>query len=160
RAPDDVVYRSGTPADRSFDAASVPPLTAPWPSKSTARRADTPLHGALMISATPVAAPSGRYLIELGASLEPAKAVEGHLLGLLGVLLPVLVACAAGGGYLLVGWALRPVDRIAQSAEQMAVQDIEARLPVVPSGDAIERLSISLNHMLTRLHESMQTSRR
>lgn len=160
RAPDEQVYRSGTPANRSFDAAAVPPLPVPWPPKSSARRVETPARQSLMISATPLDTRSGRYLIELGASLEPVETVEEHLLGLLGLLLPVLVVCAASGGYLLVGWALRPVDRISQSAEQMAVQDVEARLPVVPSGDAIERLSISLNHMLARLRESMQTSRR
>lgn len=160
RAPDVLIFRSATPADRSFDALSVPPLPGSWPAGSKAQRIETAQHEALMVSATPLATPSGEYLVELGASLQPIETLEAHLIGLLGMLLPVLVACAAGGGYLLVGWALRPVDRIAQSAEQMAVQDIKARLPVVPSGDAIERLSISLNHMLARLHESMQTSRR
>jgi heavy metal sensor kinase len=160
RAPDIHVYRSGTPADRSFDAAAVPGLSGQWPAKSAARRVETPARESLMITATATDTASGHYLIELGASLGPVEAVQTHLLRLLGLLLPVLVACAAGGGYLLVGRALRPVDRIAQSAEQMAVQDVDARLPVVPSGDAIERLSISLNHMLTRLRESMQTSRR
>jgi signal transduction histidine kinase len=113
-----------------------------------------------MVSATPVETASGRYLIELGAPLEPIEAVQKRLLSLLGMLLPVLVACAAGGGYLLVGWALRPVDRISQTAEQMSAQDLESRLPVVPSGDALERLSISMNHMLARLRDSVQTSRR
>ncbi|HEY1610373.1 MAG TPA: ATP-binding protein [Paraburkholderia sp.] len=160
RAADTHIYRSGTPADRSFDAGSVPELAGPWPAKSAARRVETRTQESLMITATATDTASGHYLIELGASLGPVEAVQTHLLRLLGLLLPVLLACAAGGGYLLVGRALRQVARIAQSAEQMAVQDVEARLPVVPSGDAIERLSISLNHMLTRLRESMQTSRR
>ena len=51
---------------------------------------------------------------------------------LLGLLLPVLVVCAAGGGYLLVQRALRPVERMSQTAEQMSVQNLEARLPVLP----------------------------
>jgi signal transduction histidine kinase len=125
-----------------------------------ARRTETLNHQWLMVSATPVETASGRYLIELGAPLEPIEAVQKRLLSLLGMLLPVLVACAAGGGYLLVGWALRPVDRISQTAEQMSAQDLESRLPVVPSGDALERLSISMNHMLARLRDSVQTSRR
>jgi hypothetical protein len=150
-----LVYRSGAPADRSFNPAAIPSLPPPWPAAAMARRA-----GSLMESAIAIDTPSGRYLIELGASLEPVEAVQAHLLKLLGMLLPVLVACAAGGGYLLVGWALRPVDRISQSAELMSLQDIDARLPVLPSGDALARLSISLNHMLGRLRESVQTSRR
>jgi heavy metal sensor kinase len=150
-----LVYRSGVPADRSFDPATIPPLPQPWPARGIALRT-----GSLMESATAIDSASGRYLIELGAALEPIAAVQAHLLRLLGMLLPVLVACAAGGGYLLVGWALRPVDRISQSAELMSLQDMDARLPVLPSGDALARLSISLNHMLERLRDSVQASRR
>jgi heavy metal sensor kinase len=150
-----LVYRSGVPADRSFDPAAIPPLLQPWPARGIARRT-----GSLMESAIAIDTGSGRYLIELGASLAPIEEVQAHLLRLLGMLLPVLVACAAGGGYLLVGLALRPVDRISQSAALMSLQDLDARLPVLPSGDALARLSISLNHMLGRLRESIQTSRR
>jgi heavy metal sensor kinase len=150
-----LVYRSGVPADRSFNPATIAPLASPWPAADIARRS-----GSLMESAMAIDTASGRYLIELGASLAPIEAVQTHLLRLLGLLLPVLVACAAGGGYLLVGRALRPVDRISQSAELMSLQDVDARLPVLPSGDALARLSISLNHMLARLRESVQISRR
>jgi heavy metal sensor kinase len=160
RAPADLVYRSGPPSDRSFDPAAVLPITGSWPAKGMAHRAETSDHQQLMESVTPITTPSGRYLIELGASLAPIEAVQAHLLSLLGLLLPVLVICAAGGGYLLVGWALRPVDSISQTAEQFSVQDLDARVPVVPTGDALERLSISLNHMLGRLRDSVQTSRR
>jgi signal transduction histidine kinase len=72
----------------------------------------------------------------------------------------VLIVCAAGGGYWLVGWALQPVDRLSQTAEQMSLQNLSLRLPVEPSGDALERLSISFNTMLGRLRDSLQTSRR
>jgi heavy metal sensor kinase len=114
----------------------------------------------LMVTATPVSSISGRYLVELGVSIEPIEAVLERLLDLLALLLPILTVCAAGGGYLLVSWALQPVDRISQTAEQMSLQNLTARLPVVPSGDALERLSKSLNNMLGRLGDSVQTSRR
>jgi signal transduction histidine kinase len=55
---------------------------------------------------------------------------------------------------------LRPVDRLSRTAEQMSLQNLTLRLPVVPSGDALERLSISFNTMLGRLRDSVQTSRR
>jgi hypothetical protein len=57
-----------------------------------------------------------------------------RLTDLLGLLLPCLIGCAAVGGYLLVTWALRPVDRL-QTAEQMSLQDLSLRLPVVATGD-------------------------
>jgi heavy metal sensor kinase len=159
RAPAVAVYRSGLPADHSFDPAAVPPPQRPWPRQSRVSTVATAA-GRVMISATPVDAASGHYLVELGTSLEPIEAAQDRLLSLLGLLLPVLVACAAGGGYLLVRWALRPVERMSKTAEQISLQDTDARLPVARTGDALQQLSISLNHMLTRLRDSVQTSRR
>ena len=159
RAPAVTVYRSGEPADRSFDAATVAPQGGAWPSRAVVRPIPSAT-GQVMDSMTPIDTASGRYLIELGIALGPIEAVQHRLLGLLGLLLPVLVVCAAGGGYLLVHWALRPVERMSQTAQQMSVQDLDARLPVVATGDALQRLSVSLNHMLTRLRDSVNTSRR
>jgi heavy metal sensor kinase len=159
RAPVPPVYRSGPPADRSFDPESIPPLGNIWPVHATTRRVDT-VDGPILISATPVATASGRYLVELGSSLAPSDVIQDRLLTLLGILLPILIACAAGGGYLLVQRALRPVERMSQTAAHISVQNLDARLPVEPTGDALQELSLSLNHMLGRLRESVQTSRR
>jgi heavy metal sensor kinase len=159
RAPATLVYRAGEPADRSFVAAKVPPQASLWPSKALVRPTANET-GQLMISVTPIDTASGHYLIELGTALGPIEAVQYRLLTLLGLMLPLLVVCAAGGGYLLVHWALRPVERMSQTAEQISVQDLDARLPVAPTGDALQRLSISLNHMLTRLRDSVHSSRR
>jgi heavy metal sensor kinase len=160
REPGTMIYRSGSPADRSFDPSLVSAVT-----RASATHTASPVTTIvgdqhLMIRATPVSALSGNYLVELGVSIDPIDAVLNRLLDLLAVLLPILMACAAGGGYLLVNWALRPVDRLSQTAEQMSLQNLTLRLPVVPSGDALERLSISLNTMLGRLRDSVQTSRR
>ncbi|MGC2461962.1 MAG: ATP-binding protein [Steroidobacteraceae bacterium] len=159
RAPAVLIYRSGLPADHSFDPKAVPLFAGAWPLRNAVRRVAMQ-NQRLLVSATPLNTASGQYLIEVGTSLDPIDAVQDRLLSLLGLLLPVLVVCAAGGGYLLVNWALRPVDRISRTAEQMSVQHLESRLPVVPTGDALERLSTSLNHMLGRLRDSVQTSRR
>jgi heavy metal sensor kinase len=160
REPATLAYRSGPPADRSFDPKAVPPIAAEWLNSGVVRRTVTVQAQRLMVSATRIEAPSGRYLIELGSSLALIDALQDRLLALLGLLLPALVVCAAGGGYLLVTWALRPVDRMSQTAEQMSMNNLEARLPVVPTGDALQRLSLSLNHMLKRLRDSVQNSRR
>ena len=159
RAPQLQIYRSLPPADRSFAPDSIPALSGPWPAHAATRRVETP-DGPILISATQIATASGDYLVELGSSLAPSDAVQDRLLTLLGILLPILVACAAGGGYLLVQRALRPVERMSQTAAQISVQNLDARLPVEPTGDALQELSLSLNHMLGRLRESVQTSRR
>jgi heavy metal sensor kinase len=159
RAPALQVYRSGEPADRSFDPADIAPPAEPWPTRRVAHTAATS-SGDLLITSVPLQTQSGRYLIELGYSLASLEAAEHRLLTLLALLLPALVICATAGGYLLVQRALRPVDQMSDTARQISIQDLEARLPVVPTGDALQRLSLSLNHMLARLRDSVQTSRR
>jgi len=160
RAPAALVYRSGVPADRSFDPQGVPAFGSPWPIKKVTRSTVSAEGHELILSTTPLVTSSSQYLIELGASLEPIETLRQRQLALLGLLLPALVICAAGGGYLLVNWALRPVDRMSQTAAHMSLRNLEARLPVSPTGDALERLSLALNQLLARLRDSLRTSRR
>jgi heavy metal sensor kinase len=160
RLPATLVYRSGPPANRSFDPSAVSAMV-PVPAARTAAPVTAIVAGQhLMLRTTWVHAASGDYLVELGVSVESVDLVLNRLLDLLALLLPALIVCAAGGGYWLVDRALRPVDRLSKTAEQMSLQNLTLRLPVEPSGDALERLSISLNTMLGRLRDSVQTSRR
>jgi len=159
RWPDVVLYRSGWPADRSFDPAAIGAPVA-WTTDFQARRVELPSGGPMLIGSIKVDTAGGVYLIELGGSLEQVEALRDRLLLLLGLLLPVLVVLAAGGGYLLVGRALRPVDIMSKTAEHISIQDLNARLPVPQTGDALQRLSESMNHMLGRLRDSVQTSQR
>jgi len=159
RAGDGLVYRSRAPLDRAFDPGAVPPDLEPL-------RIDAPpvTHIAgpqdVMIRVAQLHAPSGDYRVELGAALASSEAVLSRLGILLFVLLPVLIVCATTGGYLLVAWALRPVDRLSHTAEQLSLQNLAVRLPALRSGDALERLSIALNNMLERLRHSVDASRR
>lgn len=155
-----MIYRSGAPYDGSFDPSAVPLKSSPLPVRAVAPAAAILTDQHLMIGTTPVIAPSGRYLLEVGVSIDSIEATLDRLLALLGLLLPALIACAAAGGYLLVSWALRPVDQLSQTAEQMSVQDLSLRLPVIRSGDALERLTSAFNKLLGRLSASVQTSRR
>jgi heavy metal sensor kinase len=160
RLPGTVIYRSGPPGDHSFDPVRVLAFDLSLVARSAAAVTETADDQHLMIRATPIKAVSGSYLVELGVSFASMDEGLTHLLDLLAVLLPILIGCAAGGGYLLVSRALRPVDELSQTAEQMSLQNLSLRLPVTPSGDALERLSISLNNMLGRLRDSVQASRR
>jgi heavy metal sensor kinase len=64
------------------------------------------------------------------------------------------------GGFILVRRALRPVVEIAHKAEEITQHNLSERLPVVQTGDELERLSNSLNHMISRLEDSIQSSKR
>lgn len=150
RTPGGVWYESGAPADGSFDPHLIPP-PATEENLAVAH---------LLLRRTPVHAPSGDYLVEVGIATQAMHDALQHLLILLGLLIPVLIACAAAGGYFLVNRALLPVDRLSRTAEQLSLQNLTLRLPVLPTGDALERLSVALNNMLGRLRDSVLTSRR
>jgi heavy metal sensor kinase len=161
RVPGKLILLSGPPSDGGFNNLVVAARVAPGAIQSNAVFAANIIGDQhMMVSARRIGTVSGQYVVQTGASMKPIEAVLERLIDLLAILLPSLIICAAGGGYLLVKWALRPVDRLSRMAEQMSLQNLSLRLPVVPSGDALERLSISLNNMLGRLRDSVQTSRR
>jgi heavy metal sensor kinase len=161
RVPGKLVFLSGPPSDGSFNRFD---FAARLPSGNTKTTTEFPTailpEQHLIVGATSTDTVSGRYVLEIGLSMLSIETALTRLRDLLAVLLPTLIGCAAVGGYLLVVWALRPVDRLSQTAEQMSLQNLSLRLPVVATGDALERLSISLNNMLGRLRDSVQSSRR
>ena len=161
RLPDTLIFLSGPPSGASFARLEV---AARFPTGSTRSAAEFTTSiladEHLLVAAPSVDAVSGHYRVETGESTLALETALVRLLDLLALLLPALIICAAAGGYLLVKRALRPVDQLSQRAEQMSLQNLSLRLPVLPSGDALERLAISFNGMLGRLRDSVQASRR
>jgi heavy metal sensor kinase len=102
----------------------------------------------------------GDYLVEVGTSAEPVELLARHLLFLLVLGIPIVMASAVAGGYFLSRRALEPVAQIALKAEIISQHNLSERLPVVRSGDELERLSVSLNHMITRLADAFSNSKR
>jgi signal transduction histidine kinase len=72
---------------------------------------------------------------------------------------PVLVVVLVGIAWRVVGAALSPVDRLRSGAERITGAATDERLPVPPSSDEIQRLAITLNHMLDRLAQSRARQR-
>jgi heavy metal sensor kinase len=101
-----------------------------------------------------------RYVVEVGA---PENHVFDSLNGLLLTLslgFPIFIGLTSVGAYVLLGRALRPVDEIVRSAERITLQNLSQRLPVSPTGDEVERLSLALNRMIQRLDEAFQVTSR
>jgi len=160
RADGKVIYASGLPQDGSFDPR--PLANSPVP-EATVRSRKQRLAGAkdLLIASTPANSDSGaKFVVEAGAPLEPIYAVLKNLRFWLGLGLPVVVGVSILGGYILVQRALSPVDQICESAERISSQNLSQRLPVSQTADELQRLSLSLNHMITRLDEAFQHNRR
>ena len=154
RADGTVVYASGPPREARFDPRKVPPNP-----KDTVRKLDLP-DGAILVAAYDSAASDGtRYRVEVGTSAAPSEALLRRVLAILAVGLPVAVGAAVAGGFVLVRRALVPVARIAHKAQEISEHNLSERLPVERSGDELERLSVSLNHMIGRLEAAMTGSK-
>jgi len=154
-----IVYVSGKPADGSFDPSKIP--LPPRSHPGTLIRKESIPGGSLLIGGlTYLDANSPAYFVEVGISGARTEATLNQLLSMLAVGLPVAVCVAVAGGFVLVRRALRPVDRIAHKAEEITQHNLSERLPVVRTGDELERLSVSLNHMISRLEDAIQSSKR
>jgi heavy metal sensor kinase len=158
RADGEVVYVSGAPKDGGFDPPQVPTASG---SGDFARRVRPGGAGApLLVAGRSVTATDGtRYRVEVGTSGRPAEETLAHVLVMLAVGLPIAVCAAVAGGFVLVRRALEPVERITGKAEAITQHNLSERLPVVHSGDEIERLSVALNHMISRLEDAIHGSK-
>ncbi|HZO24132.1 MAG TPA: ATP-binding protein, partial [Steroidobacteraceae bacterium] len=152
-----VVYASGRPQDNTFDPARIPP--PPLQRQGSFVRRQQLDNGSLLIGAVSHAGNPG-YIVEVGVSAQHTDATLRQVLVLLLIGLPIGVCVAVGGGFILVRRALKPVDDIAHKAAEITQLNLSERLPVMHTGDELERLSISLNHMISRLEDAIQTSKR
>jgi heavy metal sensor kinase len=160
RADGSVLYRSGEPSDHSFNSEDVPPVVVPI-LQELRRKQRLPDGRTILIAAVGVGgAAHNTYTVEVGVSTASILALLHQLLWLTALGLPVTVVVAVSGGSLLVKRTLAPVERIASKAELITHHNLAERLPVVRTGDELERLALSLNHMITRLDDAFQQSKR
>lgn len=153
RGDGSVLYQSGAPGDRSFDAAAIAP-----PPRAVGRRRERQDDGTDVVIAAVAVTPD--LLVETGESLAPALSEMRRLLVSLAIGFAVLGAVALGGSVVLLRRALRPVEEITGSAERISSRNLGERLPVPPSGDEFEHLSKALNRMIERLDHAFQHNRR
>jgi heavy metal sensor kinase len=105
--------------------------------------------------------PSGtQYLIETGASHGWVEQLLRKLLAILLLVTPLVLLAAAVGGYLMMSQPLKPVVSLTLKAERIGIGELGERLPVIQTGDELERLSLSLNRMISRLEEALAHNRR
>jgi heavy metal sensor kinase len=153
-----VLYRSGEPSDHSFVPTDVPP--APRAGTQELRRRQQLPDGRALLIAAVRAGEDPTYIVEVGVSTAAIAALLRQILWLTAMGLPIMVVLAVGGGYLLVKRALAPVESMAGKAELITHHNLAQRLPVTRTGDELERLAISLNHMISRLDDAFQQSKR
>lgn len=150
------LYTSGSPRDGSFDPGKVTvardDLTEP------SSRIEQLVGGTdLIVCAVPFTSRDGsRFLVEAGAPLKQSESVLHGLLLTFALGLPLVVALAVAGGYVLMRRALAPVGEITRTAEQITSRNLSDRLPEAKTGDELEALSTALNRMIARIEHSFR----
>jgi heavy metal sensor kinase len=150
-----IVYMSGAPKDGTFD-----PFRIPFPGnkeKDSSRKLQFEAGNRLLIRAMTFTTPRGnRFLVESGAPYNQIEVVLHGLLLTLAIYMPFVVSLAVAGGYWLMRRSLQPVDEITRRAEGITSTNLSERLPLIRTGDELERLSTSLNRMIERLDGAFQ----
>jgi signal transduction histidine kinase len=146
----EMIYLSPPPEDHFFDPALVPSARG-----VLGARLET-LGGAdgLYIVTSRVPLYDSDVIVEMGGTTTEISLVLGDLRRSLIIGLPLIALTVSAGGYVLVRRSLRPVENLSAKAQEITFGNLNDRLPVAATGDAIEHMSVTLNQMLDRLSEA------
>ncbi len=100
------------------------------------------------------------FVILVGGQLEDNRNMMARFATGLAWAAPVMLALSALAGYFLGRRVLRPVDEITSTLRSLNVGNLSQRLPVIHSGDEIERLTETCNLMLARLEDAVDRLKR
>jgi len=148
------VYLSKLSSDGLLDPSLVPRVHPEGEEYST--EVFLPNGKRVLVQVVPFSVSGKKYIIEAGSLYAPLEAVLDGLIAIFALGLPVLAAVAIGGGYFLMRRALIQVDEITIQAERISSDNLSARLPVPATGDELERLTLALNRMMSRLEDAFQ----
>ncbi|MEV5002359.1 sensor histidine kinase [Nocardioides sp. LML1-1-1.1] len=94
------------------------------------------------------------HVVAVAVSLEDVDETTAALAAPLLLGLPALLLVVAGTTWLVVGRALRPVERIRREVEEITGARLERRVSEPATRDEVGRLARTMNAMLARLQDS------
>jgi two-component system OmpR family sensor kinase len=83
-----------------------------------------------------------------------------NLRNLLLLMVPIVLILCVGGGYLLAGRALRPIEAVTDELDAIGPTNLSSRLTVPLVADEVARLTQEINSLLERLERASATERR
>src|SRR5207248_5123526 len=99
---------------------------------------------------------SKAYTVQVAAPVDEALEALERFRVILAFAAPLLLIGASAGGYWISRRALAPVDEISRAAQRISIENLTDRLQVPRTGDQLQRLSETLNAMLSRLEASVR----
>lgn len=113
-----------------------------------------------LVSSEDVSWQEQSYRVVVAVSREELDDTTGALVPALAVGGPVVLLVVAGTIWLVVGRALRPVERIRAEVSSITDDRLDRRVPEPGSRDAVGRLARTMNAMLERLETSRDQQQR
>jgi heavy metal sensor kinase len=114
-----------------------------------------------MIKAGPVLDDKGRpYFFAIGRSIEANRRTLEAFTRNYFFFLPVMIAFSGLLGWVLAGRAIRPVNSVAQAAQNITGSNLSLQIPLRGAGDELDHLIESFNRMTARLNQSFEQIRR
>jgi signal transduction histidine kinase len=99
-------------------------------------------------------------VVVVGMSTEDVDETLGTVWTMLAVALPLVILLVAATTWIVVGRALRPVERMRREVDEVTASRLDTRLDSTGADDEVGRLATTLNSMLDRLDESQRAQRR
>lgn len=96
------------------------------------------------------------YTVQVASLMNEAYEALERFRWMLLLAIPLLLILASVGGYWLSSRALAPVDSISRAAQRISIENLDERLSVPETGDQLQRLSETLNAMLSGLAKSVR----
>lgn len=99
------------------------------------------------------------YYLAIGRSLEERQSTLRQFTLRFFSIFPGLLLVGAVLGWLITGRALRPVNRLADTAQRISASSLDVRIPPRGAGDELDRLIEAFNRMMERISASFQQIR-
>jgi signal transduction histidine kinase len=97
-----------------------------------------------------------RYLMRVGTSLAEADDTCRSIALFILAIIPMIVLTQSLISWVAAGSALRPLDQINAAVKQISIFDSSRRLPLSGAEDELERLTVTLNSMISAFQSSLQ----
>jgi heavy metal sensor kinase len=101
-----------------------------------------------------------RYFLAIGRSLAASRRTVSSLTRTYFLFLPGLIALSILLGWVVAGRALRPLNLVAQAAQNITGSSLSLQIPRRGAGDELDHLIESFNLMTARLNQSFEQIRR
>jgi heavy metal sensor kinase len=101
-----------------------------------------------------------RYFLAIGRSLAESRRTVSSLTRTYFLFVPLLISLSILLGWVVAGRAIRPLNSVAQAAQNITGSNLSLQIPRRGAGDELDHLIESFNLMTARLNQSFEQIRR